>query len=63
MDVRGFAKRKHQAIATHASQVDNADLLTMDEELFTLLFGIEYYQRAWCRGVTFGDETDLFGGL
>jgi LmbE family N-acetylglucosaminyl deacetylase len=63
MDVRSFAKRKHQAIATHASQVDNADLVTMDEELFTLLFGIEYYQRAWSRDVTSGDETDLFGGL
>jgi hypothetical protein len=43
--------------------VDNADLVTMDEELFTLLFGIEYYQRAWSRDVTSGDETDLFGGL
>ena len=63
MDVRNFAKRKHLAIATHASQVDNADLVTMDEELFTLLFGIEYYERAWSRDVTSGDETDLFGGL
>ena len=63
MDVRAFAKRKHQAIATHASQVDNADLVTMSEELFTLLFGIEYYQRAWSRDVTSGDETDLFGGM
>jgi LmbE family N-acetylglucosaminyl deacetylase len=63
MDVRSFATRKHRAIATHASQVDNADLVTMDEELFTLLFGIEYYQLAWSRDVTTGDETDLFGGL
>lgn len=63
MDVRPFARRKHQAIATHASQTDNADLVTMDEELFALLFGTEYYQRAWSRDVTFGDETDLFGGL
>ena len=63
MDVRDVAKRKHQAVATHASQVDNADLVTMDEELFTLLFGIEYYQRAWSRDVTSGDDTDLFGGL
>jgi LmbE family N-acetylglucosaminyl deacetylase len=63
MDVRAVAKRKHLAIGTHASQVDNADLVTMDEELFTLLFGIEYYQRAWSRDVTSGDETDLFGGL
>lgn len=63
MDVRAFARRKHEAIATHASQVDNADLVTMDEELFTLLFGVEYYQRAWSRDVASGDETDLFGGL
>jgi LmbE family N-acetylglucosaminyl deacetylase len=63
MDARPFAKRKHLAIATHASQVDNADLVTMDEELFTLLFGTEYFQRAWSRDVTSGDETDLFGGL
>ena len=63
MDVRAFAARKHQAIATHASQIDNADLVTMDEELFALLFGTEYYQRAWSRDVTTGDETDLFGGL
>jgi LmbE family N-acetylglucosaminyl deacetylase len=63
MDVRAYARRKHQAIATHVSQVDNADLVTMDEELFTLLFGIEYYELAWSRDVTTGDETDLFGGL
>lgn len=63
MDVRAFAKRKQLAIATHASQVDNAELVTMSDELFTMLFGIEYYQRAWSRDVTSGDDTDLFGGL
>jgi LmbE family N-acetylglucosaminyl deacetylase len=63
MDVRAFAKRKQSAIATHASQVDNAELVTMSDELFTMLFGIEYYQRAWSRDVTADDKTDLFGGL
>lgn len=63
MDVRAFAKRKQRAIATHASQVDNAELVSMSEVLFTLLFGTEYYQRAWSRDVTAGDQTDLFGGL
>jgi LmbE family N-acetylglucosaminyl deacetylase len=63
MDVRSFAKRKQLAIATHASQVDNAELVTMSDELFTMLFGIEYYQRAWSRDVTADDKTDLFGGL
>jgi LmbE family N-acetylglucosaminyl deacetylase len=63
MDVADHAGLKQRAIATHASQVDNADLVTMDEELFTLLFGVEYYQRAWSRSPTSGDEHDLFGGL
>ena len=63
MDVRAFAKRKQLAIATHASQVDNAELVTMSDELFTMLFGIEYYQRAWSRDVTADDKSDLFGGL
>jgi LmbE family N-acetylglucosaminyl deacetylase len=63
MDVRAFAKRKQLAIATHASQVDNSELVTMSDELFTMLFGIEYYQRAWSRDVTADDKTDLFGGL
>jgi LmbE family N-acetylglucosaminyl deacetylase len=63
MDVRAFAKRKQLAIATHASQVDNAELVTMSDELFTMLFGVEYYQRAWSRDVTADDKTDLFGGL
>ena len=63
MDVRDYAKRKQLAIATHVTQIDNADLVTMDEELFTLLFGTEYYQRAWSRVDAHGDETDLFGGL
>lgn len=63
MDVRAYASQKQQAIAAHASQVDNIDLVTMDPGLFTLLFGIEYYQRAWSRHEAHGDETDLFGGL
>ncbi len=64
MDVSRFSTRKQHAIATHASQIDNADLVTMDAELFALLFGTEYYQLGWRR-----DESslawvdDLFGGL
>jgi LmbE family N-acetylglucosaminyl deacetylase len=63
MDVRAHARRKQEGIAAHASQVDNADLVTMAPELFTLLFGVEYYQRAWSRDAASGDDTDLFGGL
>jgi LmbE family N-acetylglucosaminyl deacetylase len=63
MDVAHYAGFKQRAMATHASQVDNADLVTMDEELFSMLFGVEYYQRAWSRHPATGDEHDLFGGL
>ena len=63
MDVRAYAKRKQRAMATHASQVDNGDLVRMNEALFELLFGTEYYQRAWSRHDAAGDDIDLFGGL
>jgi len=64
MDVTRFAGLKQRAIATHASQTDNADLVTMDAELFTLLFGTEYYQLGWRRDVTsLACVEDLRGGL
>jgi len=63
MDVSAYAKLKQEAMAAHASQVDNGDLVRMNEELFTLLFGTEYYQRAWSRHAATGDGADLFGGL
>ena len=63
MDVSSYAKEKQETIAMHASQIDNADLVTMAPELFSMLFGTEYYQRAWSRTRATGDEHDLFGGL
>ncbi|HUY17049.1 MAG TPA: PIG-L family deacetylase [Acidimicrobiales bacterium] len=63
MDVRAYARLKQEAMATHASQIDNGDLVRMNEELFTLLFGTEYYQRAWSRFEATDDDADLFGGL
>jgi LmbE family N-acetylglucosaminyl deacetylase len=63
MDVSAYAKRKQEAMATHASQVDNDDLVGMNEELFTMLFGTEYYQRAWSRSDAHSDSNDLFGGM
>lgn len=65
LDVRALAAVKQRAMATHASQVDNAELVGMRADLFSLLFGTEYFQRAWSRSpVDDGaDETDLFGGL
>ncbi len=65
MDVAHLAPIKQRAMAAHASQVDNGDLVTMREDLFTLLFGTEYFARAWSRRrVGDGDDAkDLFGGL
>ncbi|HVA52500.1 MAG TPA: PIG-L family deacetylase [Acidimicrobiales bacterium] len=63
MDVSAYARLKQEAMATHASQIDNGDLVRMNEELFTLLFGTEYYQRAWSRHEAMDDDADLFGGL
>jgi LmbE family N-acetylglucosaminyl deacetylase len=63
LDVGAYATLKQEAMATHISQVDNGDLVRMNQDLFTLLFGIEYYQRAWSRSVTGSDSDDLFGGM
>jgi len=63
LDVRAYARLKQRAMATHVSQIDNDDLVRMNEELFTLLFGTEYYQRAWSRHEATDDGADLFGGL
>ena len=64
MDVTRFSARKQRAIATHASQTDNADLVTMDPQLFELIFGTEYYQFGWRRDISsLACGEDLFGGL
>ena len=63
LDVTDYVDVKQAAIAAHATQIDNADLVSMDRSLFLTLFGTEYYQRAWTRHDAAGDESDLFGGL
>jgi LmbE family N-acetylglucosaminyl deacetylase len=63
MDVSSLVKVKHDAMAAHASQIDNEEMVEMNDELFALLFSTEYYQRAWSRHDASGDATDLFGGL
>ena len=63
IDARAWAEVKRSSIAAHASQVDNADLVTMDEDLFRLLFGREYFVLGWSREISTGTPDDLFGGL
>ena len=63
IDATEFSALKQRAIAAHQSQVDNADLVTMDEELFRLLFGHEYYALGWSRGSIPGTPDVLCGGI
>jgi LmbE family N-acetylglucosaminyl deacetylase len=63
LDARDYVVVKHDAMAAHPTQKDNEDLVEMNQELFSLLFSTEFYQRAWRRHDTHGDETDLMGGL
>jgi N-acetyl-1-D-myo-inositol-2-amino-2-deoxy-alpha-D-glucopyranoside deacetylase len=63
VDAVSVAPVKQRAIAAHVSQVDNADLQTMDPELFELLFGHEYYQLGWSRDGVTPHSTDLMGGI
>ncbi len=63
LDVSAYVGDMRKAMTDHATQIDNADLVAMPDDLFSLLFRTEYYQRAWSRHEATGDETDLFGGL
>jgi LmbE family N-acetylglucosaminyl deacetylase len=63
IDAQDLAAVKRASIEAHASQVDNADLVTMDEELFILLFGLEHYRLGWSRTDTPVSLDDLFGGV
>jgi LmbE family N-acetylglucosaminyl deacetylase len=63
LDAGEYVRTKHDAMAAHATQIDNEDLVEMNDALFSLLFSTEYYQRAWSRHDTADDKTDLMGGL
>jgi LmbE family N-acetylglucosaminyl deacetylase len=63
MSTEKYVAQKRASMAAHATQIDNRDVVNMNDELFTLLFGREYYVRAWSRSESSGDENDLFGGL
>ena len=63
VDVTQYVGIKQDAVHAHASQTDNADLVLMEPDLFALMFGTEWFQRAWSRHDATDDATDLFGGL
>ncbi|MGI8491246.1 MAG: PIG-L family deacetylase, partial [Acidimicrobiales bacterium] len=55
--------RKYEALAAHASQTDNTFFLQMGREVFSTLFGTEWFVRAVDRTGTPVPEDDLFAGV
>jgi LmbE family N-acetylglucosaminyl deacetylase len=63
VDCSSFVASKHAALAAHASQTDNADLVGLPDELFALVFGTERFVRAYDSTCTPLPEDDLFAGV
>jgi LmbE family N-acetylglucosaminyl deacetylase len=63
VDCTAWVRVKHAALAAHATQVDNADLVGMPDEVFDLVFGTERYVRALDTTATPLPEHDLFEGI
>ena len=63
IDCSDVVDRKHRALAAHATQTDNADLVAMDDELFDAIFGTEMFVRMIDRTGAPLPETDLFAGV
>jgi LmbE family N-acetylglucosaminyl deacetylase len=63
VDCSAYVAQKHEALAAHASQTDNADLVGLPDELFALVFGTERFVRAFDSTGTPLPEDDLFAGV
>jgi len=63
VDCTAWVRAKHAALAAHASQVDNADLVGLPDELFDAVFGVERFIRGLDRTGTALPEHDLFEGV
>ena len=63
VDCTPWVRVKHAALAAHASQVDNADLVGMPDEVFDVVFGTERYVRGLDRTGSALPESDLFEGI
>jgi LmbE family N-acetylglucosaminyl deacetylase len=63
VDCSQWVRVKHAALAAHASQVDNADLVGMPDEVFDVVFGTERYVRGLDRTGSALPESDLFQGI
>jgi LmbE family N-acetylglucosaminyl deacetylase len=63
VDCHDVVATKHEALAAHASQQDNSDLLAMSDELFEALFSVESFVRAFDTTSSPLPESDLFAGI
>jgi len=63
VDCTEWVRLKHAALAAHGTQVDNADLVGMPDELFDAVFGVERFIRGLDRTGTALPEGDLFEGV
>jgi LmbE family N-acetylglucosaminyl deacetylase len=63
VDCAPWVRVKHAALAAHASQVDNADLVGMPEDVFDVVFGTERFVRGLDRTGSPLPESDLFWGI
>jgi LmbE family N-acetylglucosaminyl deacetylase len=63
VDCTKWVRIKHAALAAHATQVDNADLVGMPDEVFDAVFGVERYVRGLDTTGTPLPEHDLFQGV
>jgi LmbE family N-acetylglucosaminyl deacetylase len=63
VDCTSWVRVKHAALAAHASQVDNADLVGMPQEVFDIVFGTERFVRGLDRTGSALPESDLFKGI
>lgn len=63
IDVRDVVERKHLALATHPSQIEESFWSRLPAEAFGQLFGEEFFIRAHDTTGAPTPETDLFSGL
>jgi LmbE family N-acetylglucosaminyl deacetylase len=63
IDCAGWADRKYDSLAAHASQSENIFFLRMGRPLFATVFGREMFIRVEDRTGGPVPEDDLFGGL
>jgi LmbE family N-acetylglucosaminyl deacetylase len=63
VDCSAVVEQKYEALAAHASQLDNAFFLDLGRELFGQIFSIEAFVRGRDRTGAPTPENDLFAGL